>query len=107
MASVVNYIEQNYHQELDVDGIALQARMSSSTLHEHFKKVTGMAPMQFVKSLRLHQAHSLLLEGRQAAEAAHQVGYNSPSQFSREFKRFFGLRPKEVQLFHSQELQAG
>ena len=99
IATVVNYIEHNYREDLDVERISRYASMSSSTLHEHFKKMTGMAPMQFVKSLRLHQAHSLLLGGKQAAEAAHQVGYNSPSQFSREFKRFFGIRPKEVQLY--------
>ena len=97
IAPVVHYIEENFHQPLDVDTIARFAGMSSSTLHDHFKQITSMSPMQFVKSLRLHRAHSLLLSGSQATEASYQVGYNSPSQFSREFKRFFGAPPKEVQ----------
>ena len=97
IAPVVHYIEENFQQPLDVDTIARFAGMSSSTLHDHFKQVTSMSPMQFVKSLRLHRAHSMLLSGSQATEASYQVGYNSPSQFSREFKRFFGAPPKEVQ----------
>lgn len=97
IAPVVHYIEENFHQPLDVDTIARFAGMSSSTLHDHFKQITSMSPMQFVKSLRLHRAHSLLLSGNQATETSYQVGYNSPSQFSREFKRFFGAPPKQVQ----------
>ena len=97
IAPVVHYIEENYHQPLDVDTIARFAGMSSSTLHEQFKLVTSVSPMQFVKSLRLHRAHSMLLSGQQAAETSFQVGYNSPSQFSREFKRFFGAAPREIQ----------
>ena len=96
IAPVVHYIEENFHQSLDVETIARFAGMSSSTLHEQFKQVTSVSPMQFVKSLRLHRAHSLLLSGQQAAETSFQVGYNSPSQFSREFKRFFGAAPKEI-----------
>ncbi len=96
IAPVVHYIEENFHQPLDVDTIARFAGMSSSSLHDHFKQITSMSPMQFVKSLRLHRAHSLLLSGSAATEASYQVGYNSPSQFSREFKRFFGAPPKEV-----------
>lgn len=97
IAPVVHYIEENFEHPLDVDTIARFAGMSSSTLHDHFKQVTSMSPMQFVKSLRLHRAHSLLLSGGQATETSYRVGYNSPSQFSREFKRFFGIPPKEVQ----------
>lgn len=97
IAPVVHYIEENFHNQLDVDTIANFAGMSPSTLHDHFKQVTSMSPMQFVKSLRLHKAHSLLLSGNQASEASYQVGYNSPSQFSREFKRFFGESPRVIQ----------
>lgn len=97
IAPVVHYIEENFHTPLDVDTIANYAGMSPSTLHDHFKQVTSMSPMQFVKSLRLHKAHSLLLSGNQASEASYQVGYNSPSQFSREFKRFFGESPRVIQ----------
>ncbi|WP_315983363.1 AraC family transcriptional regulator [Aliamphritea spongicola] len=93
----MHYIEKNFHQPLDIDTIARFAGMSSSTLHEQFKQITSMTPMQFVKSLRLHRAHSLLLSGTQASEASYSVGYSSPSQFSREFKRFFGDSPREIQ----------
>lgn len=97
IAPVVHYIENNFHQPLDIDAIAKVASMSPSTLHEHFKQVTSMTPMQFVKNLRLHRAHAMLLNGNQASEACYQVGYSSPSQFSREFKRFFGETPREIQ----------
>ncbi len=97
IAPVVHYIENNFQQALDIGMIAQFAGMSSSTLHEQFKQVTSMSPMKFVKSLRLHHAHSLLLSGALASEASYNVGYSSPSQFSREFKRFFGETPKEIQ----------
>lgn len=97
IAPVVHYIERNFDQALDIDAIANFAGMSSSTLHQQFKEVTTMSPMSFVKSLRLHRAHSLLLSGALASEASYKVGYSSPSQFSREFKRFFGETPREIQ----------
>lgn len=97
IAPVIQYIEDNFHTPLDVETIAKFAGMSPSTLHDRFKQITSMSPMQFVKSLRLHKAHSLLLSGNPASEASYQVGYNSPSQFSREFKRFFGDSPRDVQ----------
>ncbi|MCV6588572.1 MAG: AraC family transcriptional regulator [Marinobacterium sp.] len=96
IAPVIRFIEQNFHRALDISEIASVAGMSSSTLHEHFKQATTLSPLQFVKSLRLHRARSLLMEGCQAAEACWQVGYNSPSQFSREFRRFFGESPRDV-----------
>lgn len=97
IAPVVHFIETNFQQSLDINAIADVASMSPSSLHEHFKQATSMSPMQFVKNLRLHRAHSMLLNGHQASEACYQVGYSSPSQFSREFKRFFGDTPREVQ----------
>ena len=97
IAPVVHYIEEHFHQPLDIEQISRFAGMSSSSLHEHFKQVTSMSPMQFVKSLRLHSARTLLLNGNQASEASYRVGYSSPSQFSREFKRFFGDTPRDVQ----------
>lgn len=98
IAPVVHYIEKNFQQPLDIDTIARYAGMSSSSLHDHFKQATSMTPMQFVKSLRLHQAHSLLLSGNPVSESSYKAGYNSPSQFSREFKRFFGNTPSDIQL---------
>jgi AraC-like DNA-binding protein len=96
VAPIVHYIEENFRRSLDIDTIARVAGMSASTLHQYFREVTSMSPMQFVKSLRLHQARMLLLSGSQASEACYRVGYSSPSQFSREFKRFFGDLPSEV-----------
>ena len=97
ISPAMHYIEQNFQTALDIDSIAKYAGMSTSSLHDHFKQVTSMSPMQYVKRLRLHRAHSLLLSGTQASEASYHVGYNSPSQFSREFKRFFGESPREIQ----------
>lgn len=94
---VIQYIERHYHRPLDIDLLANHAGMSPSTLHVHFKQATTMSPMQFVKKLRLHHARRLLLGGRLASEASYRVGYNSPSQFSREFKRLFGDLPSQVQ----------
>lgn len=73
--------------------------MSPSALHHTFKEVTSVSPLQYLKQIRLHQARLLMLQdGMSAAEAAHRVGYGSPSQFSREFKRLFGAAPsQEVQ----------
>ena len=99
IAPVIRYIEQNFANQLDIDSIADMAGMSSSSLHEHFKQATSLSPMQFVKKLRLHSAYSMLLTGNQASDAAYQVGYSSPSQFSREFKRFFGSSPSDIQPF--------
>jgi len=96
MAPVIQYLEENFHRPLEISEIADVAGMSSSTLHEHFKQTTSLSPLQFVKSLRLHRARALLLQGQQAAQACWQVGYSSPSQFSREFKRFFGESPRDV-----------
>jgi AraC-like DNA-binding protein len=64
-------------------------------LHQHFKSVTAMSPLQFQKQLRLHQARRLMLaEGLDAASAGLRVGYDSPSQFSREYRRLFGAPPR-------------
>ncbi len=73
--------------------------MSASSLHLHFKQVTSMSPLQYQKKLRLHRARQLMLtEGLDAAVAAHRVGYESPSQFSREYRRMFGAPPRtEIQ----------
>ncbi|MEM6454356.1 MAG: AraC family transcriptional regulator [Acidobacteriota bacterium] len=92
----VAFLEQHYREPLTIEAIADQASMSPSALHQHFKQVTALSPMQFVQRLRLHQAHALLLGGRGAAEAGFAVGYNSPSQFSREFRRLFGMSPSRV-----------
>lgn len=96
VARVVSYLEKHYREPLDVKVIAQQAGMSLSSLHEHFKRATSLSPIQFVKRMRLHEARARMLGGRGATEAAFAVGYSSPSQFSREFRRMFGHAPSEV-----------
>ncbi len=87
-------IHADYAQPLDVARLADVAGMSVPSFHSHFKAVTQVSPMQYVKSTRLHQARLLMVRQDLTAETASQaVGYTSPSQFSREFKRLFGLTP--------------
>ncbi|MEJ1939298.1 AraC family transcriptional regulator, partial [Nostoc sp. NIES-2111] len=86
-------------QPLRIDALAAAAHMSPSTLHMHFKQLTALSPLQYQKQLRLQRARQMMLsEGLDAASAAHRVGYESPSQFSREYRRLFGAPPRtEVQ----------
>ncbi|RKE37519.1 AraC family transcriptional regulator [Paraburkholderia sp. BL23I1N1] len=87
-------IHATYAQPLDLAQLASEAGMSVPTFHSHFKAITQTSPMQYVKSTRLHQARLLMVRQDMTAEAAsHAVGYVSPSQFNREFKRLFGLTP--------------
>ena len=70
--------------------------MSASALHQHFKTVTSMSPLQYQKQLRLQEARRLILaQAMDAALAGHSVGYDSPSQFSREYRRLFGAPPRQ------------
>ncbi|AJY11443.1 AraC family transcriptional regulator [Burkholderia dolosa] len=87
-------IHADYAQPLDVRQLAAEAGMSVASFHSHFKAITQVPPMQYLKSTRLHQARLLMVREDLTAEAAgYAVGYTSPSQFSREFKRLFGLTP--------------
>jgi AraC-like DNA-binding protein len=92
-------IHSAYDSQLDINQLASEAGMSVPTFHSHFKAITHTSPMQYVKSTRLHQARLLMVRnGITAAAASHAVGYESASQFNREFKRQFGLTPaKETQ----------
>src|SRR5690606_12315566 len=96
ISDVIEHIMINYEKSFKIEELAEIANMSVSTLHRHFKEVTAMSPIQFQKRLRLQGArHLLLSESIDATEAAFRVGYESPSQFSREYSRMFGLPPKE------------
>lgn len=89
-------IHADYAQSLDVAQLAGEAGMSVPSFHSHFKAITQVSPMQYLKLTRLHQARLLMVRQDLTAEAAgHAVGYTSPSQFSREFKRLFGLTPAQ------------
>ncbi len=93
---VIEQIKANFYKSIRIEELAEIANMSVSSLHRHFKDVTAMSPLQFQKHLRLQEARLLLLsESSDAAEVAFRVGYESPSQFSREYSRLFGFPPKE------------
>ena len=94
IARAVDWLKSHYVEPLRVEELASQASMSASSFHEHFRAVTAMSPLQFQKQLRLQEARRLLLsEALDAASAGHRVGYESPSQFSREYSRLFGAPP--------------
>jgi len=94
IARAIDWLKCNYSQPLSIDNLAAQVRMSSSTFHHHFRSMTALSPLQFQKQLRLQEARRLMLAERMdAATAAFQVGYESPSQFSREYNRLFGAPP--------------
>ncbi|WP_213878829.1 AraC family transcriptional regulator [Pseudomonas sp. dw_358] len=91
----IRKIHSCYQQRLDVESLAQEASMSVPSFHLHFRSVTDASPMQYLKSTRLHQARLLMLRNAMpASTAAFTVGYESASQFSREFKRFFGRTPQ-------------
>ncbi|TBL69085.1 AraC family transcriptional regulator [Paenibacillus thalictri] len=93
--AAIDQIFQHYDQPLSIEELAGTASMSISTFHRHFKEITAMSPLQFQKQLRLQEARSLLLmESADATEVAYRVGYESASQFSREYSRMFGFPPK-------------
>lgn len=97
---VIEFILENFEKSFRIEDLANIANMSPATFHRHFKEVTAMSPIQFQKKLRLQEARRLLLaEPLDVASVAFQVGYESPSQFSREYTRMFGNPPtKDIQL---------
>ncbi len=93
-ARAVAWLRENYAKPLRVEKLASIAQMGVSTFHHHFRSLTAMSPLQYQKQLRLHTARiRMLMDGLDAASAAFEVGYESPSQFSREYSRFFGQPP--------------
>lgn len=94
IARAIEWLKSNFAQQLRIDDLAAQARMSASTFHHHFRSMTALSPLQYQKQLRLQEARRLMLAERMdAATAAFNVGYESPSQFSREYNRMFGAPP--------------
>jgi AraC-like DNA-binding protein len=94
IARAIDWLKGNFTQPLRIPELASQVNMSTSTFHHHFRAVTAMSPLQYQKWLRLNEARRLLLaENQDATTAAFQVGYESPSQFSREYSRLFGAPP--------------
>lgn len=94
ISQVIRVIKTDFAQPMRVDELAARAHMSISSFHRHFKEVTSMSPLQYQKQLRLLEARRLMLaEHANADSAAYRVGYESPSQFSREYSRMFGAPP--------------
>ncbi len=94
IAKVLQKIHESYSNEFDIEKLAKELDMSSSTFHSSFKAVTDTSPLQYIKNVRLHKARTFMLrDGLNANIAAVQVGYESPSQFNREYKRLFGITP--------------
>ena len=93
-AKAIAWVRSNYAKQLRVEDLAQVAGMGVSTLHHHFRTLTAMSPVQYQKQLRLQAARGrMLIDGLDAASAAFEVGYESPSQFNREYRRFFGQPP--------------
>ncbi|HEV8483911.1 MAG TPA: AraC family transcriptional regulator [Blastocatellia bacterium] len=94
IARAIDWLKSNFTQPLRIEDLATQVNMSTSTFHHHFRALTAMSPLQYQKWLRLNEARRLMLTERLgAATAAFQVGYESPSQFTREYSRLFGAPP--------------
>jgi AraC-like DNA-binding protein len=95
--AALHRMHTRYFEPMDVRKLAQEIGMSVSAFHQHFKQVTDTSPLQYIKAVRLHKARLLIMhDGLGAAEAALKVGYESSTQFHREFKRFFGHTPKQV-----------
>ena len=93
--SLLNWLKLNFAEQVRVEDLAERAQMSASTFHQHFRDLTTMSPLKYQKWLRLNEARQLMLNDHlDAASASYRVGYDSPSQFSREYSRQFGNPPR-------------
>ncbi|WP_245835257.1 AraC family transcriptional regulator [Thalassospira mesophila] len=95
VSRAIEWIKHHFREPFSVEVLAREAHMSPSALHQHFKAITSMSPLQYQKQLRLQEARSLIMvSAMDAASAGYHVGYDSPSQFSREYRRMFGAPPR-------------
>ena len=96
VSRAIDYLKEHFSESLNVKELASYVGMSVSSFYQHFKALTGMTPLQYQKKLRLNEARRLILTGSfDVTSTALQVGYESPSQFSREYKRLFGVSPSQ------------
>ncbi|RIX50831.1 AraC family transcriptional regulator [Paenibacillus nanensis] len=109
IAQAIQFINRQYDRPLVIEQLAKTVNLSVSAFHKHFKRVTAMSPLQYQKTVRLQEARRLMLtESLQASDAAFQVGYESPSQFSREYARMYGRPPRQdMQELRSQAAAPG
>lgn len=108
IAKAIDWLKVNYTDALRIDDLAARVQMSAPTFHHHFRQLTGMSPLQYQKWLRLNEARRLMLVERlDVSRAAFAVGYESPSQFSREYGRLFGTAPsRDMALLRGQPYEA-
>ncbi len=93
ISKAVDFIHQNLDKAIFVERLADMVHMGQTTFYENFKNVMHVSPLQYAKSVKLNEAQKLIKEGRNVSEAGSLVGYNSQAQFSREYKRHFGINP--------------
>ena len=93
ISRAVEHLHENLDKSVSIEELAGLVNMSQSGFHKKFKEVMHLSPLQYTKLVRLNKARTLILEGNSVSEAAYNVGYNSPAQFSREYKRQFGDTP--------------
>lgn len=97
IAKILKRMHSDIGADIAIETLADEASMSVSSFHSNFKAVTGASPLQYLKSIRLHKARALMIQdGLSVGTAAENVGYESVSQFSREFKRYFGHTPTDA-----------
>lgn len=103
ISEAIGIIKKKFNQGLNIEQLARTIGMSPSSFHKYFKDITNMSPLQYQKLVRLQEARRLLIsDAGDAATVGYEVGYESPSQFSREYSRFFGLPPKsDIKQFKS------
>ncbi|UQS16143.1 AraC family transcriptional regulator [Pseudomonas sp. HS6] len=108
IAKAIDWLKVNYSDALRIDDLAARVQMSAPTFHHHFRQLTGMSPLQYQKWLRLNEARRLMLVERlDVSRAAFAVGYESPSQFSREYGRLFGTAPsRDIALLRGEPFEA-
>jgi AraC-like DNA-binding protein len=104
LAQVLRHMNAKFADRMSVGKLARMAHMSVPTFHQHFKAVTGTSPLQYLKALRLTRARQMLRAGSLVKTVAHDVGYESESQFSREFHRLFGSPPSYAQIAQPERL---
>jgi len=108
ISRAIDWLKNNYSRPVKMDELASKAGLSLSAFHHHFRATTAMSPLQYQKRMRLNEARRLMLtEHLDASRAAFEVGYESPSQFSREYSRQFGAPPRRDIMSLTQEMAAG
>lgn len=93
ISKAVEYFHHNLDKPVSEEGLVEMVHMGQTSFYENFRNVMHVSPMQYAKSVKLHKAQTLIKEGKKVNEAGYLVGYNSPTQFSREYKRHFGFAP--------------